>query len=224
VTDKMYSPYEDTKDSGIEFVGDIPEHWDTLRCGLFFKENTVKNKPGEPLLSVYRDYGVILRDSRDDNANMMPEDTSSYKLVEIDDFVFNKMKCWMGSLGVSRYRGVVSPSYRVYKITKKINGKYLHYLLRSQSYIEQYIKLSYGIRPGQWELKHEDFRNIVALFPTPSEQTQICKFLDDRVAKIDSEINSNMELIKLLKEKKQSLINDTVLGKINVMDIDLNEI
>ena len=89
---------------------------------------SIKNTEGEINLSVYRDYGVIPKDSRDDNHNRVSDDTSNYKLVEPGDFVLNKMKGWSGSLGVSDYRGIVSPSYTVLEPVKEIDNKYFHYL------------------------------------------------------------------------------------------------
>ena len=117
--------------SGYEWIGTIPELWKIKRLCYMFKVTSIKNNTGEKYLSVYRDYGVIPRDSRDDNHNVLPDDTSDYKLVEVGDFVMNKMKCWSGSLGLSDYRGLVSPSYTVMKPLTENNRKYLHYLLRS---------------------------------------------------------------------------------------------
>ena len=87
----------------------VPEEWSIIPCGVFFKVKSIKNTEGEMNLSVYRDYGVIPKDSRDDNHNRVSEDTSNYKLVEPGDFVLNKMKGCSGSLGFSEYRGIVSP-------------------------------------------------------------------------------------------------------------------
>ena len=95
----MIKRYPEYADRELTFIGDIPAHWDTVRCAHLFEVKNITNTAGEINLSVYRDYGVIKRDSRDDNYNRVPEDTLSYKLVEPGDFVFNKMKCWQGSLG-----------------------------------------------------------------------------------------------------------------------------
>ena len=90
---KHYSSY---KDSGVEWIGEIPSYWKTIKLGYLFRVVSIKNNVGETNLSVYRDYGVIPTNSRDDNHNVISEDTSNYKLVEVGDFVMNKMKCWMG--------------------------------------------------------------------------------------------------------------------------------
>ena len=204
-------PYPEYKDSGIEFVGEIPKDWDTIRCTYLFEVKSIKNTSGEINLSVYRDYGVIKRDSRDDNYNRVPEDTSNYKLVEPGDFVFNKMKCWQGSLGLSEYRGIVSPAYTICKPKKHFHGKYFHYLLRSQPYIQEFKRLSYGIRVGQWELRFEDFKDIVVPFPSVPEQTQIANFLDRKTQQIDELIRIKERRVELLQEQRTTLINKVVM-------------
>ena len=190
--------------------GSIPKNWKIVPIGAFLRNKSIKNTVGEINLSVYRDFGVIIRDSRDDNHNRVSEDTSNYKLVEPGDFVLNKMKCWMGSLGVSQYRGIVSPSYIVLKPTQEMYARYFQYLLRSESYRQIYESLSYGVRIGQWELKFHDFKTIPALYPPISEQKQITRFLDKKTTWIDSLIEKLERKIELLKEYRTALINQCV--------------
>ena len=218
VVTKGLDPNVEMKPSGVAWVGKMPKHWNTIRCTHLFELKHIKNTSGEINLSVYRDYGVIKRDSRDDNYNRVSEDTSNYKLVEPGDFVFNKMKCWQGSLGISEYRGIVSPAYTVCKPKKSFHGKYFHHLLRSCSYIQEFNRLSYGIRTGQWELRFEDFKDIVVPYPPVLEQTQIASFLDDKTRQIDELIAAERRKIELLKEYRQSLISEAVTGKIDVRD------
>jgi type I restriction enzyme, S subunit len=207
------------KDSGINWIGDIPEHWTIIPCFSVIKEKTIKNMHDEIHLSVYRDFGVILRDSRDDNFNRISEDTSNYKLVENGDLVLNKMKCWAGSLGISKYRGVVSPAYRVYKIKNKFYLQYLHYLLRSTTYIQQYAKRSKGIRPDQWDLSNDDFKQLPILLPPINEQKQISEYIDKKLSHIDKLFPILEKQIKFLEEFKESLISLVVTGKIDVRGV-----
>ena len=213
---KGLDPNVEMKPSDVEWVGEIPKDWDTIRCTHLFELKHIKNTSGEINLSVYRDYGVIKRDSRDDNYNRVSEDTSNYKLVEPGDFVFNKMKCWQGSLGISEYRGIVSPAYTVCKPKKPFHGKYFHHLLRSWSYIQEFNRLSYGIRTGQWELRFEDFKDVVVPYPPVLEQAQIANFLDCKTQQIDELVSAEQRKIELLKEYRQSLISEAVTGKIDV--------
>ena len=207
--------YPEYKESGVEWIEQVPKGWNMIRCTHLFELKHIKNTSGEINLSVYRDYGVIKRDSRDDNYNRVSEDTSNYKLVEPGDFVFNKMKCWQGSLGVSEYRGIVSPAYTVCKPKRHFHGKYFHYLLRSQPYIQEFNRLSYGVRIGQWELRFEDFKDIVVLYPSLSEQTQIANFLDRKTGQIDELIRIKERRIELLQEKRTTLINRAVTKGLN---------
>ena len=212
------NPNVEMKDSRVEWIGEIPENWYWKRMCYMFRPVSIKNTSGEMNLSVYRDYGVIPTNSRDDNHNVISEDTSNYKLVDVGDFVMNKMKCWMGSLGLSDYRGIVSPSYTVMKPLTQNNRKYLHYLLRSQVYIPQYKKLSYGVREGQWDLRFEDFRELPCLIPPLSEQQRIVEYLDEQTQLIDNTISIEEKRIELLKEYRQSLISEVVTGKRKVVE------
>ncbi len=202
--------YPAYKESGVEWIGEIPKHWKIMRCAHLFEVKHIKNTSGEINLSVYRDYGVIKRDSRNDNHNRVSEDISNYKLVEPGDFVFNKMKCWQGSLGISEYRGIVSPAYTVCKPKRPFHGKYFHYLLRSRSYIQEFNRLSYGVRTGQWELRFEDFKDIVVSYPSMLEQTQIANFLDRKTKQINELIRIKERQVELLQEQRTVLINQTV--------------
>ena len=202
--------YPEYRESGVEWIGEIPKDWDTIRCAHLFEVKHIKKTSEEINLSVYRDYGVIKRDSRDDNYNRVSEDTSNYKLVEPGDFVFNKMKCWQGSLGVSEYRGIVSPAYTVCKPKRHFHGQYFHYLLRSQLCIQEFSRLSCGVRPGQWELRFKDFKDIVVPYPSMLEQTQIAAFLDHKTEKINELIHIKERQVELLHEYRASLINQTV--------------
>ena len=202
--------YHEYKASGVEWIREIPRDWEIMRCAHLFEVKHIKNTSGEINLSVYRDYGVIKRDSRDDNYNRVSEDTSNYKLVEPGDFVFNKMKCWQGSLGISEYRGIVSPAYAVCKPKRPFHGKYFHYLLRSWTYIQEFNRLSYGVRIGQWELRFEDFKDIVVPYPSKREQIQIAAFLDCKIEQIDELIRIKERRIELLHEQRTALINQAV--------------
>ena len=107
--------YEAYKDSGAIWIGKIPETWGIGKLKNYLKRKDEKNPGGVQVLSLYREFGVVPKDSRDDNYNVTAEDTSKYKYVQPGDFVVNKMKAWQGSVAVSDYEGIVSPAYYVYK-------------------------------------------------------------------------------------------------------------
>lgn len=199
-----------TKDSGVKWLGEIPAHWDVLPIKAFTRRKRVKNHPELQLLSVYRDYGVIPKDSRDDNYNRASADLSSYQVVEIGDLAINKMKSWQGSLGVSQFHGIVSPAYIVCELNGNVYPRFIHHLLRSSSYIAQYACRSYGIRPAQWDMRYVDFREILALIPPLDEQRAIAAYLDRETNRIDALIAKTLELNALLSEKLIALISNSV--------------
>lgn len=149
--------------------------------------------PDGRLLSVYRDWGVVPKDSRDDNFNRASEDLSTYKVVHVGDLVLNKMKTWQGSLGVSQHDGIVSPAYFVCELSPRVHGRFLHHLLRSQATIASFKANSKGIRPNQWDLPYEILHDIQLLLPELEEQRRIADFLDDRVARIDQIIAARQQ-------------------------------
>ena len=205
------------KDSGMEWIGMVPEHWEVKPISSVTTPVSIKNNPNEELLSVYRDYGVIVKSSRDDNNNKPGQDLTSYKLVEEGYLVINKMKAWQGSLGISPTRGIVSPAYITCRTNKKIvRRRYLHNLLRCKTYIHEYNRISYGVRIDQWDMRYDDFKYVPVLLPPVSEQEDIANYIDNSNEKIDA-INISIGLqVEKLKELRKTLINDVVTGKVKV--------
>ncbi len=215
---KGLDPNVPMKDSGIEWVGSIPASWTTTRIKNLLAEKSVKGRPDETVLSLYREYGIIPKDSRDDNHNVTSSDTSSYKFIEVGDFVINKMKAWQGSMALSGYQGIISPAYLVYQfILEDVDPKYLHHLLRSRPYADEFARLSTGIRIGQWDLHSNDFLCTLALLPPLGEQTRIVAYVDDRCSEIDKAIEAKHLIIDELKAYKKSLIWEAVTGKREVV-------
>lgn len=203
------------KDSGIEWIGEIPKEWKIDKIKYHLKRNEPKNHGNAIVLSVYRDYGVIPKDSRDDNHNVTSEDTSKYKYVKKGQLVINKMKAWQGSLAVSDYNGIVSPAYFIYDFTdEEYNHKYFHYLVRS-CYKEEFKRISGGIREGQWDLSPEAFANTLALLPPLVEQKYIANYLDIQCAEIDATAEDIQKEISLLEEYKKSVITEAVTKGLN---------
>jgi len=209
-----YKAYPEYKDSGVEWLGDIPGHWKIISISRLFSRIKRTGYTEKELLSVYRDYGVIPKSSRDDNNNKPSEDLFPYQLVQPNDLVMNKMKAWQGSIAISEYEGIVSPAYFVYQPTNSLfelaHPKYVHYLLRNPIYVTQYLRRSKGIRVNQWDLDPDEFRNIELLLPSKVEQEKIYNFLDHETAKIDNLIEKQRQLIELLKEKRQAVISHAV--------------
>ena len=217
---KGLNPDAEMKDSGIEWIGEIPKYWKVDKIKYHLKRNEPKNPGNAIVLSVYRDYGVIPKDSRDDNHNVTSEDTSKYKYVKKGQLVINKMKAWQGSLAVSDYDGIVSPAYFIYDfIDEEYNHKYFHYLVRS-CYKEEFKRISGGIREGQWDLSTEGFSNTMVLLPSIEEQNEILDYILQKEMEIDSLIADKKRQLDILADYKKSLIYEYVTGK---KEVPVNE-
>lgn len=214
-----YQAYPKYKDLGTDWMGMVPGNWDSIAIGRLFTRVKRTDHVDKELLSVYRDHGVVPKSSRDDNNNKPSDDLAPYQLVQPNDLVLNKMKTWQGSIAISEYEGIVSPAYFVYKpnaeLFTKAHPKYIHYLLRNPLYIAQYLSRSKGIRVNQWDLDPDEFKCIELLLPSKDEQSTIIKFLDHETAKIDTLIDKQQQLIKLLKEKRQAVISHAVTKGLN---------
>lgn len=211
------NPKAKMKDSGISWIGQIPEHWEcsTLRKHLQFVSE--KGHPEEQLLSVTREYGVIVRntESKEENHNVIPEDLSNYKLVKKGQFAINKMKAWQGSYAVSSYTGIVSPAYYVCELNFEVK-EFFSMAIRSKAYVPFFTMYSKGIRVDQWDLSPIGLKTIPFFIPPKDEQKRIVAFVNDKIVKVDSQIASVEKQIANLNEYKQSLISDVVTGKVKV--------
>ena len=214
---KGLDPNVEMKDSGVEWIGEIPKHWDIQRISTLYSQISIRGFSEEQNLSVFRDHGVVKRDDYE-NKNVLSDDLSNYKLVNKGDLVLNKMKTWMGSLGVSEYRGIVSPAYYVLKPNFDFFSGYLHHLLRSKIYIDQYGSVSKGVRPGQWDLSFDNFKSLKVILPPVDEQKDIHQRLTQKL-KLNIQL-SDLETrkIEILDEYRQSVISSIVTGKIRVTE------
>ena len=172
-----------------------------------------QNHVTEEVLSVYRDYGVILKDSRTDNHNRTPADLSAYQLVMPGDLVMNKMKAWQGSLGVSNHRGIVSPDYQVARPVAEVDPQYLHEVLRSPMMVPQYRAHSRGVRPSQWRLYWDDFSHLRIPLPDIETQGRIVKDLNRMNHEIEVMRSDAIHLKELLAERRTNLITEVVTGR-----------
>ena len=213
---KGLNPCAPMKPSGIEWLGDVPEHWNMTRLRFLFRQEKRQDQVEKPVLSVYRDYGVILKDSRDDNMNKTPEDLSAYQLVNRSDLVVNKMKAWQGSLGISDLEGITSPDYVVFSPRHRECSAFLHLLLRSQRMVTVYRSISNGIRPAQWRLEPDLFLGLPVFLPPEQEQRDLASFITDQTSRFDTLTAEAQRAIDLLQERRTSLISAAVTGQIDV--------
>ncbi|XAO71338.1 MAG: restriction endonuclease subunit S [Acetobacteraceae bacterium] len=208
--------YPQHKESGVEWLGKMPAHWEVKPLWALFRRKKKTGYSEEQLLSVYRDFGVVLKESRGGNYNRPLDDLGSYQLVQANDLMINKMKAWQGFVAISGYRGIVSPAYFVFESKHKENSRFLHYLMRSVKYVAEYLSSSKGVRPNQWDLKPQYHSRMPILLPPRTEQTAIAAFLNRETGKIDALVAKQKKLSELLKERRSALIAAAVTGKIDV--------
>ena len=212
------NPSAPMKDSGAGWMPLIPLHWKADKLKFHLRQRGIKNQIDKQVLSLYREYGIVPKDSRDDNHNVTSEDVSDYRYVRVGDFVVNKMKAWQGSVAVSNYEGIVSPAYFVYEFSDDlINKRYFHYLMRNKTYATEFRRLSGGIREGQWDLPSEALNNTIILLPPLVEQQEIADYLDNKCAEIEQIIEDKKSQIETLDGYKKSLIYEYVTGKKEVV-------
>ena len=203
--------YNEYKDSGVQWLGEIPSHWGLRRTKYVWKETDSRSEFGsEQLLSVSQYDGV--REAQSDSRS---ESLKGYKIVKQDELVINIMLAWLGGLGVSKHKGIVSPAYCVYKLQDAQNPRFLHYLYRTPMYLAEFARHSTGIVPSRWRMYTDDFGEVLTLLPPIEEQDAMVAYLDTATARIDEAIAQQQKMIDLLNERKQIIINNAVTKGLN---------
>ncbi|MCW0239058.1 restriction endonuclease subunit S [Campylobacter lari] len=201
------------KDSGIEWLGEIPQHWEIKPLKAVFNQRNEQNTNLKlhTILSLIKDIGVVPYEEKGNIGNKSKEDLQSYKIARINDLVLNKMNAVIGSLGVSAYNGLVSPIYLVFYINSpKYLMSYYSYLFQIKN-VQKFLKIyAYGIMEIRESIDYLDFKKMSLPVPPLKEQEQIANFLDEKCEKIKNFIEKKEKLINLLKEQKQALINETI--------------
>lgn len=198
----QYSSY---KDSGFEWIGQIPSHWRVLKSKYLWRESFDTSQTGsEDLLSVSQYDGITPANGS------RSESLVGYKIVEENDLVINIMLAWMGGLGVSAYNGLVSPAYCVYRLIGDNNPKYMHYLYKTPMYLAEFARHSTGVIPSRWRMYTDDFGQVLSLIPPRYEQDAMVEYLDAATAKIDEAIAQQQRMIDLLNERKRIIVNHAV--------------
>ena len=215
---KGINPNVKMKDSGIEWIGEIPEHWETKRAKyIFTPRNDRGNKIELQLLSPTQKYGVIPQALYDEISGM-----NSVKLKENTDLNLLKtchkgdycisLRSFQGGFEYSKYEGVVSPAYQIFYPTIKISDGYYKYLFKEKNFIEKINSFTLSLRDGK-PISYFDFSNMYLPLPSAEEQKEIADYLDSKCTAIDNIINSKKQQLEKLEEYKKSLIFEYVTGK-----------
>lgn len=207
--------YNEYKDSGVQWLGEIPRHWKTVRVKNLLSERVDKSDTGlEEPLSMSQKYGIIPTKEMD----VVPNMASTYigsKRVFKQDLVFNKLKAHLGVFAISKYDGLVSPDYAVYTPNGRTYLPFMEYVFHTPLYIGEFTRRATGVAIGLTRLYTNELFAIPFLYPPIEEQHSIVSYLDDKCGKIDKMLEGKQKQIELLAEMKQRIIADAVTRGLN---------
>lgn len=220
--------YESYKDSGVEWLGEIPSHWECLPIRSIFKFRNEKNDPikTDNILSLSIANGVTEYSDENRGGNKRKDDLSSYKLAYPNDIVLNSMNVIVGAVGVSKYFGAISPVYYALSLyNQRANLSYYESIFKNENFQRGLLQFGKGIlikfgengkmNTIRMKISQDDLKKLYFPIPPLSEQQKIAQFLDDKTAKIDQAVDLAEKQIALLKEHKQILIQNAVTRGLN---------
>ena len=211
-----FPKYDSYKPTGIEWVPEAPEHWEVVPITAAARVVSEANQPALELLSVYLGRGVIrFSDVDEKRTNATSTDLSKYQVVRPGNLVLNNQQAWRGSVGVSSYTGIVSPAYIVLDFTYGFDPRFADYYFQTPTTVAHFLISSKGVGTIQRNLYWPALRRCPITIPPLSEQRAIAAFLDDKCSKIDEAVRIKEEQIKLLRERRQILIQQAVTRGLN---------
>ena len=202
------------KDSGVEWIGQIPEHWEVIKGKYRLKLLNRPVKENDEVITCFRDGEVTLRSKRREDGFTISLQETGYQGINPGDLVVHGMDGFAGAIGISDSRGKATPVLNV--LDTKENKKFFMYYLRTLAFTEVFIALSTGIRVRSCDTNWNKLRQLVYLIPPLSEQQAIADYLDDKCTKIDAVIADKQAQLETLAAYKKSLIYEYVTGKKSV--------
>ena len=206
--------YDTYKDSGVQWLGEIPGHWKTLLNGILFIEDVRKPETDDIPLSLSQVDGVIPTDEMKESS-LKTSSYDNWKRVIVNDLVLNRFKAHLGVMFASNYVGMVSFHYGVFKAKMDLVPKYYEYLYHTNIYRFIYADASKGMTVGLQNLSNTSFYNVRAIYPPKDEQHSIVSFLDAKCGKIDEWVTKKQKEVEHLQELKQRVIADVVTRGLN---------
>ena len=204
--------YERYKDSGGQWIGEIPEHWEVKKIKYIFSERSEKGHPNEPVLCATQKHGVIPQNMYENRVVVVNKGLDGLKFVKEGDFVIS-LRSFQGGIEYAHYQGIISAAYTILTPSVDVNSQYIKYLFKSHPFIELLKTCVTGIREGQ-NINYDILRKNSIMLPPLSEQQAIVSYIDEKLSKIDSCLADLQTEIDYLKEFKQRLISDAVTGQI----------
>ena len=218
VVTRGLDPNVPMKESGIEWLGKIPAHWEVRKIKNCLQERSEKGYPNEPILCATQSRGVIPQDMYDNRVVVVNKDFDKLKLVKCGDFVIS-LRSFQGGIEYAYYQGIISAAYTILTPKDKRNSEYFKHLFKSHDFIQLLQTCVTGIREGQ-NINYAMLAKHFIPIPPIEEQQKIVLILnrlyviDEYIAKLKAEIN-------YLQEYKQRLISDVVTGKVDVRGVEI---
>ena len=215
------------KDSGVEWLGEVPEHWDVVRLAELLREANDTGEEDLPILTVSIHHGVS--DKEYDESELerkvtRSDDRSKYKTVRPGDLVYNMMRAWQGGFGAVIVDGLVSPAYVVARPIRQINTSFVEQVLRCPTAVEEMRRRSHGVTDFRLRLYWQEFKDIRIAIPPLEEQTKTMRLVERQTEKFDHLVTDAQEAITLLQERRTALISAAVTGKIDVRGLVETEV
>ena len=203
-------PYPAMKDSGVEWLGEVPAHWEVKRGKNIFNCIDVRSKTGEEeLLTVSSSRGIVPR--RSANVTMFKaESYIGHKLCWPNDLVINSLWAWACGLGVSNHHGIISTAYSVYRPNKSVDPRFIHQFVRSTPFHWELRVRSKGVWTSRLQLTDDSFLGAPFALPPLPEQAAIVRYLDHMDRRVRRLVRAKRKLIALLTEQKQAIIHRAV--------------
>lgn len=209
---KGLNPDAEMKDSGIEWIGWIPKHWKAIKNLYLFREFVVPANKNDKSLSLSQKDGLVFTDEMKESS-LKTSSYENWKHVEIGNLVLNRFKAHLGVLFSSKYVGMVSFHYGVYKEITTLISKYYEYLFHTDNFMTIFAGLSNGVTIGLQNLSNQNFYSVKSIYPPVDEQKIIVQYLDSKCSEIDSLIADKKRQLDILADYKKSLIYEYVTGK-----------
>jgi type I restriction enzyme S subunit len=212
-----YKAYPEYKDSGVEWLKEMPAHWELLKAKHIFKKVQRPVRPEDGIVTAFRDGEVTLRSNRRTDGFTNAAKEIGYQGVRKGDLLVHAMDGFAGAIGISDSNGKCSPVCSVctpWQLSQ-INSRYYGYLVRQLAVTGYITSLAKGIRERSTEFRFNEFSSLFLAMPPKVEQQRIANFLDHETAKIDTLIAKQEKLIELLKEKRQAVISHAVTKGLN---------
>ena len=216
---KGRDPDAPMEDSGVEWLGAVPEHWHVHRSKLLFREANDRSTTGEEMLLTVSHITGVTRRSEKNVTMFMAESLEGYKKCEAGDLVINTMWAWMGAMGIAPERGIVSPSYNVYRFRSEENEpSFYDYLFRTGQFVTEVICHSKGVWLSRLRLYPEAFFEIRIPCPSQREQREIVSFIQKETGNYETLQRKIEKSVEKLREYRTAIISAAVTGKIDVRE------